>query len=316
MRKGASVVQLTKLRAPVVLFTYRRPKTTAIIANKINDARPTKVYLVSNWPKDGQSEDKKSVLETRQVLRSINWNCPVEEIFADSSLGLRDRFESAFDYIFEREERLITLEDDLVPGPSFFSFVDEMLEQFVDDQRISVISGMNPLGTAWWDRRPFGLSRMHVTWGWGTWKDRWQSHRATDIDLDTIEAHAAEYLGRKFEAAEVARFVQDSHLGKIDTFDYPLYWTFVRQGNYSVVAPRSQIRNIGSDAQATHTKTMHFFWNQPEVKLNLRPHMVGRYERSDALLDWARSRLLFPNRMGIDLRIARIVALALTGRWL
>ena len=59
-------------------------------------------------------------------------------------MGCGRRISSGLDWVFEREEQAIIVEDDCVPELSFFQYCQEMLEYYKDDDRILMVSGNNP----------------------------------------------------------------------------------------------------------------------------------------------------------------------------
>ena len=86
------------------------------------------------------------VEESRRIVDNIDWVCDVHKIYSEINQGLYTTMWDAFDYIFSLFERVIVLEDDVVPTESFFTFTSELLEKYKDDKRIQRISGMNFLG--------------------------------------------------------------------------------------------------------------------------------------------------------------------------
>jgi hypothetical protein len=48
---------------------------------------------------------------------------------------------SGISWAFEHVDRLVIIEDDCVPGDSFLIFYKEMLEKYLHNERIIIISG-------------------------------------------------------------------------------------------------------------------------------------------------------------------------------
>ena len=74
------------------------------------------------------------------------------------------------DWVFERVEETIILEDDTVPDPSFFRFASELLEKYWDHLDIGSISGDNYDDPRDWPGpESYRFTRYHHAGGWATW---------------------------------------------------------------------------------------------------------------------------------------------------
>ena len=91
-----------------------------------------------------QEADREKCTRVREMFDEIEWNCEVLKNYADVNMGCRERIPSGLDWVFEQVEEAIILEDDCVPHPSFFRFAEELLCTFRYDDRVMLISGMNP----------------------------------------------------------------------------------------------------------------------------------------------------------------------------
>jgi hypothetical protein len=69
----------------------------------------------------------KRSIETRNIIRRINWDCEVKTLFQeDGNLGPKIAISSAISWFFEQEEMGIILEDDCLPDLSFFPYCEEL----------------------------------------------------------------------------------------------------------------------------------------------------------------------------------------------
>ena len=99
------------------------------------------MLIVADGPRDERENEK--CLATRAIVEAIDWPCEVERNYSRTNLGCRKRIASGLDWVFERYEQAIILEDDCLPNPTFFRFADELLNRYADDPRIGQISGDN-----------------------------------------------------------------------------------------------------------------------------------------------------------------------------
>ena len=141
--------------------------------------KPKKLYLVLDGPKG--IEEKETCKQTKKVLDDINWDCKVEKLFSDHNLGLKKRFKSGLDTIFNQEESLIILEDDTLPTSSFFRFCDELIEKYSDQKNIAQINGYNYLSKIS-KEESYYFSTYPELWGWASWSDRWFKYYNNEFD--------------------------------------------------------------------------------------------------------------------------------------
>ena len=73
-----------------------------------------------------------------------------------------------------------------MPNKSFFKFCNLLLEKYKNDNRISQITGNNFLNYKKFRRRnndSYSFSNFTSSWGWATWKNRWQNYYDSEIKM-------------------------------------------------------------------------------------------------------------------------------------
>ncbi len=241
------------LDVPVAFLIYRRPDVTRRVFAAIAAARPRRLYVIADGPRD-ESEAARCT-ETRAIIEGVNWPCEVFTNHADTNLGLKRRISSGLDWVFAHEEQAIILEDDCLPDPTFFRFCAELLERYRDDERIMQIAGTNLLRGAY---RPqasyFFTGYMHI-WGWATWRRAWQHYDVTMSQW--ADTQVRERVLSQFDDPRERQYRRDIwtrvYEGQIDTWDYQ--WSFIcrARDGLSVMPCHNLISNIGFGPEATHT---------------------------------------------------------------
>ncbi|WP_144426075.1 glycosyltransferase family protein [Halanaeroarchaeum sulfurireducens] len=240
-------------KTPVALFIYKRPKHTEKVLKQIRKANPQLLLVIADGPRN-ESEHRKCK-ETRRLVEEVEYDFEVRTNFASKNLGLRKRFESGLEWIFEQTEEAIILEDDTFPHPSFFTFCENLLEYYRDDRRVWDISGSNHLGK--WQRNGYDYHFSHYggIWGWATWRDSWKEYNS-EMDLwksDIVKDRIRDVIANDKHYQYTNRVYDETRAGVIETWDYQ--WGFSRHRNngLSVVPSKNLVRNIGFDETATHT---------------------------------------------------------------
>jgi hypothetical protein len=189
---------------PVALFVFRRPAVTQRNLDVLQKVRPERLFVVADGPRPGRPEEAAQVAAVRALVDSVvDWDCTVEKRYAERNLGLEASIELGLDWVFDRVDRAIVLEDDCIPDPSFFPFCEELLERYAGEPRVWQISGDTHLvPKALFRGASYDFSTWASVWGWATWADRWQAHRA---EFDRDHAGAEDRVGHVPRTAPALR---------------------------------------------------------------------------------------------------------------
>jgi hypothetical protein len=240
---------------PIVLFIFNRPEMTKLVFDQIAAVEPEKLFIIADGPRENYPDEQKRCRATREVVDEIEWGCDVHRNYADSNLGLKERFRTGLDWVFDQVEAAIILEDDCYPDESFFDFCQIMLDWYRDDTRVMDITGTNFLGTWKSNRQDYHFSSYGGIWGWATWQRAWQMY---DADMEQwadseMKRHVRDFLADDNQYEYQKRAYQRTYEGKIETWDYQ--WGFAKHINsgLSIVPARNLVRNLGFGTKATNT---------------------------------------------------------------
>ena len=253
------------LRTPVALLIFNRPDTTERVFNAIAQARPSKLLVVADGPRDSRPGEAARCEQTRAIIKRVDWDCEVITNFADRNMGCKLRVSSGIDWIFEQVEEAIILEDDCLPDPSFFRFCDEMLERYRDNERVGMVSGSNLQFGRHRGTGSYYFSKYTHIWGWASWRRAWK-HYDRDI-THWPEFKAQGLLEQMFATPGEQAYWQNSfqwvHEGSLDTWDVSWTFTALTHGLLQVVPNVNLISNIGFGVGATHTHVVGVHANLP-----------------------------------------------------
>ena len=244
-----------ELTTPVAFIIFNRPDTTKEVFEKIREAKPKKLYLISDAPREGREDDVEKVNETREYVEShIDWECELHKNYAESNMGCKNRVYTGISWVLENEETTIILEDDVVPMPEFFRYCQEMLEHYKDNEKVMMVSGTNLLKNYKIDKQ-YTFSCFSSIWGWATWKRAWDKY---DVDIKGWPEVPKNGTFKGVQSGLAYMFLKrnmDSVYNHVkDTWD--IQWDYCRHINrgLGVVLKENMICNIGFDREdATHT---------------------------------------------------------------
>lgn len=241
---------------PILFIIFNRPDTTKIVFEQIRNARPPKLYIAADGPRTNRPGEYQKTNEARSIISTIDWDCEVFSLFRDENLGCKLAVSSAIDWFFQNELQGIILEDDCVPEPSFFKFCDLLLDQYAHDARVAQICGSN-FATFPEVKGSYCFSKYADIWGWATWRRAWNMY---DLNMsDWPEWRDNGGLSRLSGSTIGFRdwwtkIFDQTYDGLIDTWDYQWMYTCWKNQLVSIIPATTQVRNIGFDSDATHTK--------------------------------------------------------------
>lgn len=259
-----------ELKTPVVFCTFNRLDNVQRVFDKIREAKPPKLYLISDCARETVAGEKEKVQEVRNYIEShIDWPCEVKKNYAESNMGCGRRLSSGFTWVFEQEEQAIILEDDCVPDITFFQYCEEMLERYKDDDRIMLVSGNNPISSCYDYDGDYFFSKVPFIWGWATWRRAWKYY---DFDIESYPREKKNPVWHKvFPLTAYWLYMSEFDALYHHTFNiwaYQFMYSIILNDKLTIVPSKSHVINIGFQEDATNTKDIPNWMRQSIVPVN------------------------------------------------
>lgn len=164
--------------APIALFTYNRVDHTQKAVESLLknvEAKDSELFIFSDGPKnekavEGVKKNREYIHEVKK-LEGTGFKS-VTLVEREKNWGLANSLIAGITDLTDRYGRVIVVEDDLILSPYFLKFMNDGLEKYKDDDRVSAVSAyLNPI----YCRTPetFFL-RYFACWGWAVWKRSWE----------------------------------------------------------------------------------------------------------------------------------------------
>ena len=280
---------------PVLFLIFNRPETTARVIEAIRAARPQRLYVAADGPRERPGEVERCD-KARQIATAADWPCQVYTLFRMENLGCRRAVSSAIDWFFEHEEEGIILEDDCVPSADFFRFCSELLPRFRSDKRVMAICGSCYTKSTFDMPESYYFSYFADVWGWATWRRAW---RLYDRDLSRWPEFKqagrlrAAFKGDHWREKWWSSYFDQTAASKIDTWDYPWIYTVIEQDGLACYPTRNLVSNLGWHVDAHLTKVeagsdpgpLACRPHQPYYFPLRHPHEIVRCERVERELE-------------------------------
>jgi hypothetical protein len=243
---------------PVAFIIFNRPDTTEKVFQAIRQARPQKLLVIADGPRADRPGEAEKCAATRAIIDRVDWECEVLTNYSEANLGCKARVSSGLDWVFSEVEEAIILEDDCLPHPDFFTFCQDMLNRYRNDNHVMHIGGNNfhphlPI------QEGYHFSKYTYIWGWASWRRAWKAYDVT-IQSWRVAAQANEsFINQNFSDVYERKYWMERFnavaAGEIDTWDYQWSYACWKQNGISIVPAKNLVSNIGFGADATHTKS-------------------------------------------------------------
>lgn len=242
--------------APICLFTYNRLNETqqTVEALKRNYlASQSELYIYSDGPKNPDKAAK--VSEVRAYLKGVTGFKSVQIIESTSNKGLANSVIAGVSEVISKFGKVIVLEDDLISAPNFLNFMNQALDFYHENQKIFSISGFTlDLPTLKTYDKDIYLGYRASSWGWATWKNRWEHVDWEVKDYPAFKWNVFEHIRFMRGGSDMPHMLWKQMHGVIDSWAIRWCYCQFKKDLLTVFPSKSKIVNIGIGEEATHTK--------------------------------------------------------------
>lgn len=244
--------------APVAVFCYNRKehlqKTLAAL-EKNELSKESDIYIFSDGNR-GEA-DKESVEAVRKFLKEYQKKSHfqnVEIIKSEKNKGLAASIIGGAGFVLDKYGKIIVVEDDIETSSDFLEFMNQALDFYEKKDTIWSVTGYTlPLKCLKKYPEDVYLSYRASSWGWGTWKDRWDT---VDWDVkDFQELCNSKEMQAKFNRGgrEMFQMLKDQREGKNNSWAIRWCYSQSMQEKYTVHPKYCKVRNIGGDGSGENS---------------------------------------------------------------
>lgn len=260
-----------KKLAPIILFVYARPihtKNTIESLAKNNLAKDSEIYIFSD-----NAKKEKDIINVNKVRDYIN-TIPNKKYFkkvtiieAEQNKGLAKSVIEGVTRVINNYGKVIVVEDDLVVSRKFLEYMNNALEFYNSNDKIWSISGYNvPIKIPENYGYDVYLGYRGCSWGWATWKDRWNT---VDWNVKDYKKVKHNYIKRRRlnrGGPDMAQMLDAQMKGLIDSWAIRWCYEQSKQNKYTIYPVKSLVVNQGLDGSGTHSGNDRSF----DVELNTK----------------------------------------------
>jgi hypothetical protein len=154
------------MKIPIVMPTYNRPDYLLKVLAALSECENLNKFKIIT------SEEPNE--EVSKVWDNVNlFECEVERHKNPERFGCTKNIFSALNLGFEQSDKVIVLEDDIVPSKDFLNFFLWAFEEYKDDKNVFGISTYQLIREKLDENLLDKAVKLNLfnPWGWGLWKD-------------------------------------------------------------------------------------------------------------------------------------------------
>lgn len=238
----------------VLVLMFTRNDTLQQVFDEIRKARPSRLFLFQDGARG--EKDVAGIEVCRKIVsdENIDWECEVVRNYQTRNLGCMTAGFTAHRWAFTLADKVMVLEDDVVPSQSFFPFCKEMLDKYENDERVTMISGFNMDEQTTDCPYDYFFTSAFSIWGWASWRrvvsqwDEQLSFLDDPYNLDQLQ-QLIKARGYKSDFVRTCQLHRSSGLPQFET----IFWSHMMLNNGLAIMPsKNQINNVGATEDSAH----------------------------------------------------------------
>ncbi|UBM58911.1 glycosyltransferase [Marinilongibacter aquaticus] len=239
--------------APIVLFCFNRPDKVhqtvqSLLKNDLADQ--SELIVFCDGPR--HQKDKELVDEVLRLVEGIKGFKRVSIHAQKQNVGLANSIIGGLNTVFENAEQAIVLEDDILVSRDFLTFMNTALERYENEGLIGSVSGYSFKLEECEEGDSYFLVKRASSWGWGTWRNRWQSVDWQVSDFPDFIKNKPAQERFMFAGKDQLPMLVKQQRGEIQS--WAVRWTYHHflKNQFCLVPKYAKVRNIGTDGSGTN----------------------------------------------------------------
>ena len=93
------------LQTAVLFLVFNRPDTTALVFETIRQAKPPRLYVAADGPRENREGEAERVARVREIATAVDWPCEVKTLFREKNLGCKFAVSSGITWFSSTKSR-------------------------------------------------------------------------------------------------------------------------------------------------------------------------------------------------------------------
>ena len=243
---------------PIIIFCFNRPDHLKNLLKSIylnKNFHKHQYYFFCDFYK--KKMDKKNNIKVKNIILNLNKIKKKKIIIRKKNFGLSENIINGINHVFKKYNAAIILEDDLILNRHVLNYFNKSLFTYSRKKKIFSVSAYSYIKNYKFNFIS-GLyeARRHSSWGWGTWKHKWDKIDFYDLKFCKKKNKNFIKLGKDMN---LMMWAQNNKLINSWAIRFNFYCSFF---NLLSIQPRyTMIKNMGNDFSGNH-KSFRFNINE------------------------------------------------------
>jgi hypothetical protein len=239
----------------IVIFAFNRPQLLEVSLKSLFKCHKINKFPVTIFV-DGprNNKDRELIAQTLEVIDRQKID-NLKLVISEKNKGLAQSVISGVSFVFESFDAVIVLEDDLIYSENFLEYMIISLEKYEKNYKVGSISGYSfDIGSS--ENNDNYFHPRPSSWGWGTWKDRWEK---VSWDLNSYDTSIVNMRSFSKNGQDLPRMLKGTISGVQKS--WAIRWSYKHfQYNWVCSYPFvSLVDNMGFGDDATNCKGKNKF---------------------------------------------------------
>lgn len=253
--------------APIVVFAFNRLEPLKACISSLlrnSEAAESDLIVYVDGPRQDKEGEKEKVEAVRDYVKTISGFKSLTYHFSEQNKKLGPSIIAGVTEVINQYGKVIVLEDDLVVAGNFLSYMNQGLQKYEKQMKVFSICGYTNLinSPSCYLYDTYFCTRSS-SWGWATWKDRWNS---VDWELKNWDIHKKNRGAfNKWGGSDCFKMLNDWKQGKNQSWAIRFCYNEFLQNKLSLFPVKSLVYNNGFDGNGTNCKT----WSRFKIDMDL-----------------------------------------------
>lgn len=239
--------------APIALFVYNRVEHTQQTVDHLRKnilAAQSDLFVFCDG---ARPQDTSAVAAVRDYVHTICGFRNVMILERKTNAGLATSIIEGVSDVVNKYGSVIVLEDDLVTSPQFLPYMNTCLGKYEQSSEVFSIAGWSPPTLAHAESKySIAFLPRNCSWGWATWKDRWNTIDWNVSDYDEFKCSSARQKEFNRGGVDLSTMLKAQMNGEINSWAIVFCYSQFTQNKRTVFPFRSYVKNIGCDGSGVH----------------------------------------------------------------
>lgn len=259
-----------KCFSPIIIFAFNRLNVLMSTVGSLQSNEESKysdLFVFVDGARKNKPGEPEKVRAVQEYVKSITGFKSLHYTFSETNNGLGQSIITGVSKVINEYGRAIILEDDLEVSKNFLAFINQGLNRYEYCEKVFSVCGYtNKVKVpAEYDYDAYFCTRSS-SWGWGTWKDRWQTvdWNLSDWDRYSKMGHAF----NKWGGSDCFKMLRSVKEGKGNSWAIRFGFAEFLQNKLSLFPIKSKVKNNGFDGNGTNCKKWSRFKYEFDYKGN------------------------------------------------